>query len=167
MPASHWLPTTLATLAVTAATIAAPSPALAETVFKRDGTQVRGKIVKEDETTLVVETPEGKRKVPKKDIEILPPVSPEMAFLAGIPVAGGGYLYLGKMDSFLLYLGLGVAAGGITAGTLRLIRPLTTKEPQMTVAFLLAYAVPMLLGAFESQGAARAKLESPRFHIEY
>ncbi|MEB3222272.1 MAG: hypothetical protein VKS61_09365 [Candidatus Sericytochromatia bacterium] len=167
MPTSFWSPACLVSLAVAASVFALPPAVQAETVFKRDGTQVRGKVVKEDETTLVVETPEGKRKVPKKDIEVLPPVSPEMAFLAGIPVAGGGYLYLGKMDSFLLYLGLGVAAGGITAGTLKLIRPITTKEPQMTVAFLLAYAVPMLLGALESQGAARAKLESPRFHIEY
>ncbi|MEB3328887.1 MAG: hypothetical protein VKQ33_06610 [Candidatus Sericytochromatia bacterium] len=167
MAPPHRLSVILAALGLLTTTLVGPPPALAETVFKRDGTQVRGKIVKEDDATLVVETPSGKRKVPKKDIELLPPVSPEMAFLSGIPVAGGGYLYLGKLDKFLLYLGLGVAAGGITAGTLKLIRPVTTKEPQMTVAFLLAYAVPMLLGALESQGAARAKLASPRFHIEY
>lgn len=143
------------------------APARAETVFKRDGTQVRGKIVKEDENTLVVNTPEGKRKVNKKDIEVLPPVSPEMAMMTGLLLSGGGYLYLGTYDKALLYLGLSAVAGGLTATSMSLLRPISSTTPQLAVGFLVGYSLPCLLGAFDAMGAARTRQDSPRFRIEY
>jgi hypothetical protein len=142
-------------------------PAVAETIFKRDGTQVRGKIVKEDDNTVVVETPEGKRKINKKDIELLPPVSPEMAMMTGLLLSGGGYLYLGTYDKALMYLGLSAVAGGLTATSMSLVRPISSTTPQLAVGFLIGYSLPCLLGAFDAMGAARVRQDSPRFRIEY
>jgi hypothetical protein len=116
---------------------------------------------------LVVDTPEGKRKVNKKDIELLPPVSPEMAMMTGLLLSGGGYLYLGTYDKALLYLGLSAVAGGLTATSMGLMRPISSTTPQLAVGFLVGYSLPCLLGAFDAMGAARTRQDSPRFRIEY
>ncbi|MEB3196067.1 MAG: hypothetical protein VKP62_02585 [Candidatus Sericytochromatia bacterium] len=154
-------------LSIFLASLSGVSEVRAETVYKKDGTQVRGKIVKEDDSTLVVDTPEGKRKVLKKDIELLPPVSPEMAMMLGLLLSGGGHLYLGTNDKALMYLGLGAVVGGLTAASIRMIRPVTSTGPQLAVGALIGYSIPCLLGAFDAMGAARIRQDQPRFHIDY
>lgn len=145
--------------------LAAPGAALAETIYLKDGTQVTGRIVKEDATSFNVETTTGRRKVPKSDVEQLPGPDPMVTFLTGIMISGGGHIYTGQYDRAALYLVLGLAAGGAGYFATRQIHP--SSPSAAVVAGIAAYYFPALVGAFDALGNANRINEQPRYHVEY
>jgi hypothetical protein len=152
-------------LVVTLAVLVTALPANAETIFLKNGTQLTGKIVKEDANTFSIDTPDGRRKVAKGDVEVLPTPDPVVTFLVGLLFSGGGHVYVGQYDRAGLFLTLGVAAGAAGYLVTRQIRP--SSPSTAAVAGVAAYAFPALVGAFDALGAAQRQSAQPRYHVDY
>lgn len=140
-------------------------PASAETIYLKNGTQVTGRIVKEDATSFNVETGTGRRKVAKTDVELLPGPDPIVTFLTGIMISGGGELYTGQYDRAALYLVLGAGAGAVGYYATTKIHP--SSPSAAVVAAIIAYYFPALVGAFDAVGNANRINEQPRYHVDY
>lgn len=140
-------------------------PVAAETVYMKNGTRVEGKIVKEDPETFTVETKDGRRKLPKKDVETLPKPEPFVALMTGLLIPGGGHIYLRQLDKAALYLGLGVVSGllGYVAATqIRYNSPSTAM-----VTGIVMLEIPGVIGAFDAAGSAEQIRSQTRYHIDY
>lgn len=140
-------------------------PAQAETIYLKNGARVSGKIVKEDAEQFTVQTPDGRRKVAKKDVEMLPPPNPSIALMTGVLVSGGGHVYLGVFDRAALYLGLGAAGGALGFFATRAIRPSSLSTA--AVVGLITYSIPMGIGAWDAYQRAQLEALTPKFHIDY
>ena len=140
-------------------------PAMAETVYLKNGTQVSGHIVKEDTTSFSIETGTGRRRIDKKDVEQLPNSDPIVTFMTGLMISGGGHLTTGQYDRAALYLVLGVAAGAAGYFVTRQIHP--SSPSAAVVAGIGAYYFPALVGAFDAAGAAAKMADTPRYHVDY
>jgi hypothetical protein len=151
-----------------ALTVLAALPALpvqAETIHLKNGARVSGKIVKEDAEQFTVQTPDGRRKVLKKDVETLPAPNPSIALMTGVLVAGGGHIYLGVFDRAALYFGLGAASGAIGYFATRAIRP--SSVATAAVVGLVTYSFPMGIGAWDAYQRAQQQAQTPKFRIDY
>lgn len=155
--------TTLATSLVLIAAVA--MPAVAETIYLKNGTRVEGRIVKEDAETFQVETKEGRRKVPKRDIEVVPAPEPFIALMTGLILPGGGQLYIGDYPRAGFYLGLGAASaavGWVAASQIRFNSPSTS-----AVTAVVIMMVPGVIGAFDAAGASERLRAQTRYRIDY
>jgi hypothetical protein len=155
--------TALATSIVLIAAVA--TPALAETIYLKNGTRVEGRIVKEDAETFQVETKEGRRKIPKRDIEVVPAPEPFIALMTGLILPGGGQIYIGDYPRAGFYLGLGAASaavGWVAASQIRYNSPSTS-----AVTAVVMMLVPGVIGAFDAAGASERLRAQTRYHIDY
>lgn len=140
-------------------------PVQAETIHLKNGARVTGKIVKEDAEQFTVQTPDGRRKVRKEDVETLPPPNPSIALMTGVLVSGGGHVYLGVFDRAALYFGLGAASGALGFFATRAIRPSSLSTA--AVVGLVTYSIPMGIGAWDAYQRAQLQAATPKFHIDY
>jgi hypothetical protein len=156
----------LTALATSIALIGAlATPALAETIYLKNGTRVEGRIVKEDAETFQVETREGRRKIPKRDIEVVPAPEPFIALMTGLILPGGGQIYIGDYPRAGFYLGLGAASaavGWVAASQIRYNSPSTS-----AVTAVVMMLVPGVIGAFDAAGASERLRAQTRYHIDY
>ncbi|MFN3430994.1 MAG: LA_0442/LA_0875 N-terminal domain-containing protein [Candidatus Sericytochromatia bacterium] len=156
----------LATVATSLALVAATAlPAVAETIYLKNGTRVEGRIVKEDAETFQVETKEGRRKIPKRDIEVVPAPEPFIALMTGLLLPGGGQLYIGDYPRAGFYLGLGAASaavGWVAASQIRYNSPSTS-----AVTAVVMMMVPGVIGAFDAAGASERLRAQTRYRIDY
>lgn len=140
-------------------------PAAAETIYLKNGTRVQGKIVKEDAETFQVETKEGRRKIPKKDIETLPRPEPFIALMTGIVLPGGGHVYLGDYQRAAFFFGLSAVSatvGYVAASQIRYNSPSTNAVSAIAMAL-----VPGVIGAFDAAGSAERLRSLTRYKIDY
>lgn len=155
--------TTLATSLALVGAVAAP--ALAETIYLKNGTRVEGRIVKEDAEAFQVETKEGRRKVAKRDIEVVPAPEPFIALMTGLILPGGGQVYIGDYPRAGFYLGLGAASaavGWVAASQIRYNSPSTS-----AVTAVVMMLVPGVIGAFDAAGASERLRAQTRYRIDY
>lgn len=151
--------------AVLAAALLAPAaPAMAETIHLKNGTQVKGKIVKEDAKTFSIETPDGRRKIAKEDVAVRPSPDPVVAAVVSI-LPGAGLVYTGDLPKAAFFLGAGGAAGAITYFATRQIRPSSLSTA--AVAGLVGFEVVAMLGAVEAVNQAHAQGSQTRYKIDY
>lgn len=141
------------------------APAAAETVYLKNGTQVSGTITKEDAETLVVETKEGRRKLPKADIDVYPVPDPAIALATGLMLSGGGHVYSGIYDRAALFFGLSAVGGAAGYFAARQIRP--TSPSTAAVTAIIAYGIPMLVGAYDGFRLSEQLKSKPKYRIDY
>lgn len=141
-------------------------PASAETLFLKNGTQVTGKILKEDADVFVVENKDGRRKIAKADLEVLTPASPAVAATTGALIAGGGQFYQSEWTKGALFLGAAVLVGSMAYVASRQIR-LTAAPGTYAVSAGIGYALPSLIGAVEAYRTAVDGQGKVRYRIEY
>lgn len=153
-----------ALVACLAVALLAPAPALAETIHLKNGTQVKGKIVKEDAKTFSIETPDGRRKIAKDDVAVRPAPDPVVAAVVSI-LPGAGLVYTGDYPKAAFFLGAGAAAGAITYFATRQIRPSSLSTA--AVAGIVGGEVVALLGAIEAVNQAVAQGAQTRYKIDY
>lgn len=141
------------------------APACAETLYLKNGTQVLGRITKEDAESFTVETGGGRRRLLKRELEALPIPDPSVAMLLGLAVPGAGHLYGNQFDRAALFAAL--AAGSGTAGffAMRQIRP--SSIPTAVVTGIVAAYLVGVVGAFDALGAIQATGGTPRYRIDY
>lgn len=140
-------------------------PAAAETIYLKNGTRVQGKILKEDAETFQVETKEGRRKIAKKDIELLPKPEPFIALMTGVLIPGGGQVYTGEYPRAAFYFGLGALSGVVgyvAASQIRYNSPSTN-----AVSAIVMMMIPGVIGAFDAAGSAERLRAMNRYHIDY
>lgn len=155
----------LVTLTLGLGLTTAAMPAAAETVYLKNGTQVSGSITKEDAETLVVETREGRRKVPKGDIDVYPTPDPAIALATGLMLSGGGHVYSGIYDRAALFFGLSAVGGAAGYFAARQIRP--TSPSTAAVTAIVAYGIPMLVGAYDGFRLSEQLKSKPKYKIDY
>ena len=139
-------------------------PALAETIHLKNGTQVAGKIVKEDAKTFSIETPDGRRKIAKEDVAVRPAPDPMVAIVIGL-VPGAGLAYTGDYARGAFFLGTGGLVGTAAYFAARQIRP--TSPSTAAVSAIVGAEVVALLGAWEAYHHAVAQGAQPRYKIDY
>jgi hypothetical protein len=155
----------LAALLLAAAAAFSPAaPALAETIHLKNGTQVTGKIVKEDAKTFSVDTPDGRRKIPKEDVAVRPAPDPLVAAVVGL-VPGAGLFYTGDLYRGAFFLGTSGAVGAAVYLATRQIRP--SSPSTAAVAAIVGAEVVGLLGAWDAFNHAHALAAETRYHIDY
>ena len=140
------------------------APGAAETIHLKNGTLIKGKIVKEDARTFSVETPDGRRKIAKADVEVAPTPDPVVAAILGL-VPGAGLVYVGEPLRGAFFAGLGGAAGVAGYFAARQIRP-TSPSTAMVTAIVAAEVVG-LLGAWEATSLASSQSGQVRYRIDY
>lgn len=155
----------LCCLLVMLAVLMSALPASAETIYLKNGTQITGTITKEDSENFTVETGQGRRKVPKKEIEVLPSPDPNVALVTGLIVSGGGHFYDGVYDRGAVFFLLGLATGAGGYFTAKALRP--TSPSTAVASAILSYAIPMLVGAFDARTTAEQMNVLVRYHIDY
>ena len=138
--------------------------AAAETIHLKNGTQVQGKIVKEDAKTFSVETPDGRRKINKADVAIRPAPDPLVAAVVGL-VPGAGLLYTGDLPRSAFFLGTSAAVGTAAYFAARQIRP--TSPSTAAVSAIVGAEVVALLGAWEAYQHAAGLATQTRYLIDY
>lgn len=141
------------------------APASAETLYLKNGTQVVGRITKEDGESFTVEAQGGRRRLLKRDLEALPVPDPSVALMLGLAVPGAGHLYANRFDRAALFIAL--AGGGGAAGffAMRQIRPSSVPTAVVT-GVVVAYIIGVV-GAFDALGVLQASGGTPRFRIDY
>jgi RNase P/RNase MRP subunit p29 len=145
--------------------VGAALPAVAETIHLKNGTRVEGRIIKEDAENFQVETKDGRRKIPKKDIETLPRPEPFIALMTGLIIPGGGQIYTGEFQRAGFYFGLGAvsaAVGWVAASQIRYNSPSTN-----AVTAVVMMLVPGVIGAFDAAGSAERMRTQTRYRIDY
>lgn len=151
-------------LTAIAALVLAPLPAGAETLYLKNGTQVKGKIVKEDLKSFSVDTPDGRRKILKEELEVLSTADPVVTAVLGL-VPGAGHIYLGDFPRAGLFLGLGAGAGFGAFKVAEQIRPLSPSTH--TVAAIVAIEVIALLGGWDALQQALEQRQRVRYRVDY
>lgn len=152
-------------IAVCSATaVFSAGPALAETIHLKNGTQIRGKIVKEDAKSFSVELTDSRRRVLKAEIETLTPPDPMVALVIGL-VPGAGHIYVGDYARGAFFLGTSAVLGGGTYLAASRIRP--SSPSTWAVAAIVAAEVPAILGAFDAYNQAAQLAITSRYRIDY
>lgn len=144
------------------------APAAAETIYLKNGAQVKGTIASETKEAFIIEAAGGKKTINKVDIEQYPSPSPAVAFVTGMMLPGAGHIYTsmynraGGYQRAGLFLGLAALGGG---GGFFLARQLDPTSIPLTVG--LGVGLPTLVGAFDAWGVATSFSDKARFLIDY
>ncbi len=139
--------------------------ASAETVYLKNGTVVKGRIVKEDDTSFAIETQDGRRKVAKSEVELLPAVDPNLALLSGLLFSGAGHVYADAWGRGAFFLGLSAIAGG--AGYLVARQGFPNSTASQVLGAALGYGVGTVMGALDARALADAQSKLVRYRVSY
>ncbi len=154
----------LFTLLVAGALVLPAGAALAETIHLKNGTQVKGKIVKEDAKTFSIETPDGRRKINKEDVAVRPTPDPIVAAIVSV-LPGAGLIYTGDLPRGAFFLGASGAVGAAAYFITRQIRPSSLSTA--AVAGAVGAEVVAMLGAVEAYNHAVSQGSQTRYKIDY
>ncbi len=148
-------------------------PAAAELIFLKNGTQVKGKITKQDEETFEILTQQGPLKIAKHRVAIEDLPLPVVAAGLGIGFPGAGQAYVGRWDKAAFYffitsvtfgtafiVGMFSFNGGLTAKT-------ASAMTMPVVTAVTTAAIPLALGSYDAFLEALRKNAEPKFKIEY
>lgn len=158
---------TAASAAVLAASVA--TPALAETVYMKNGTLMKGRIIKETETDFTLTQGQNLQFVlSKRDIDHFPVPSPMIAFTTGMLVPGAGHVYSSVYDQGggfargFIFLGLAAIGGTAAVAAAR-----ATDPTLVPVSLLVGAGLPTVLGAFDAWNLASQLNDKLKYRIEY
>lgn len=151
--------------AFAAAVALVPLQASAETLYLKNGTQVKGKIVKEDAKSFSVQESGNVRKVPKEDLEVLSTADPVITAVLGL-VPGVGHVYVGDYPKAALFMVLG---GGAGFGTYKVVEQIrgTASPSTLMASAIAAGAVVALLGDWDAVQQALEQRQRVRYHVDY
>lgn len=149
---------------VAVALVVPAGAACAETIHLKNGTQVKGKIVKEDAKTFSIETPEGRRKINKDDVAVRPAPDPLVAAVVSV-LPGAGLIYTGDLPRGAFFFGTSGAVGAATFFATRQIRP--SSMSTAVVAGIVGAEIVAMLGAVEAYNHAVSQGTRTRYEIDY
>lgn len=148
-------------------------PAAAEIIYLKNGTQIKGKITKQDEENFEVLTQQGPIKIAKHRVaqEDLP--IPIVAAGLGIGFPGAGQAYVGRWDKAAFYLFI----TSITFGTAFVVGMFSfngsiqvndgSKVVFPVVTAVTTAAIPLALGSYDAFLEASRQNAEPKFKIQY
>lgn len=151
-------------LLVACALVVPAGSALAETIHLKNGTQVKGKIVKEDARTFSIETPDGRRKINKEDVAVRPTPDPFVAAVISV-LPGAGLIYTGDLPRGAFFFGASGAVGAAAYFATRQIRPSSLSTA--AVAAVVGAEVVAMLGGAEAFNHAVSQGTQTRYKIDY
>lgn len=158
-----------ALVAASAAVLLSSAPALAETIYLKNGTRVSGAIVKESEEQFTVQTSEGAKKtVLKTDIMYRPLPSTAMALATGLLIPGAGQVYATISDDNsglargALFFAMAAAGGGAGYLAARQWDP-----GYIPASLVIGIGVPTLLGAVDALWLAENVRNHRKYKIDY
>ena len=151
--------------------VVAPA-AFAEIIHLKNGTQIKGKIVKQDDENFDVQTTQGNVKIAKFKVSLQDLPNPSIAVGLGIGFPGAGNAYTARYDKALFYIGTTAIsfAGAFALGlamTGNLPAPSTAHLQAGGIAGGLTALIPWGLGAWEAYLDANRQNAEPKFKIEY
>lgn len=148
-------------------------PAAAEVIYLKNGTQVKGKITKQDEETFDVLTQQGPMKIAKHRVALEDMPIPVVAAGLGIGFPGAGQAYVGRWDKAAFYIfitsitfgtalvvGMYSFNGGITVSD-------ASKMTFPVVTAVTTAAIPLALGSYDAFLEATRQNAEPKFKIQY
>ena len=158
-----------ALMAASAAVLLSSAPALAETIYLKNGARVSGAIVKETEDQFTVQAEDGaQKKVLKADIMYRPLPSTGMALATGLLIPGAGQVYATISDdnSGLARgaLFFGMAAAGGAAGYLAARQ---WDPGYIPASLVIGVGIPTLLGAVDAFWLAESVRNHRKYKIDY
>ena len=160
--------TTIALGVALALLCATEAPALAETIYLRNGTRVEGKILKQTAQDFQVQTANGNIKVSKDTVAIQDLPNPGVALLLGIGFPGAGNAYTNRYDRSLFYVAFTAISFVATFALVQLAGDYPPGQMSMPVlAGAGAAAIPWGLGAYEAYNEARQQDAQPKYKIDY
>lgn len=142
------------------------NPAQAETIYLKNGSRYRGKILNQTPEAFSFQMPGDNGAVisiPKISVDVVPPPNPEITQLVGLMFPGAGQLYLGETGKAVLYFALtSVMAGvGYSLGS-------TSGNPVTASGIAVgAAALPWLIGSVDARRGAEDAARETRFNIQY
>ncbi len=146
---------------------ATEAPALAETIYLKNGTRVEGKILKQTSADFQVQTANGNIKVSKDTVAIQDPPNPGVALLLGIGFPGAGNAYTNRYDRSLFYVAFTAISFVATFALVQLAGDYPSGQSLPVLAGAGAAAIPWGLGAYEAYHEARRQDAQPKYKIEY
>lgn len=159
-----WRPGVCVTLVLAFAADA--DPARAETIHLRNGTLIRGKITKQDELNLEVETLEGKKKVLKQNVANLDIPDPFVSLLLGATLPGVGNAYTRRWDKAIFYFAVTAVSFAAGFAIVHFGAQPSTTGPSVLGGSAGA-ALPWAIGAWEAYTEANQLNAEPKFWIDY
>ena len=152
-------------LALAALVALVPLQASAETLYLKNGTQVKGKIVKEDAKAFSVQSPDGIRKVQKEELEVLSTADPAITAVLGL-LPGVGHLYVGDYPRAVFFALAGAGAGFGAYRAVEQIRG-TASPSTLMVSAIAAGGVIALLGDWDAVQQALEQRQRVRYRVDY
>ncbi|MBM3266632.1 MAG: hypothetical protein FJZ01_03200 [Candidatus Sericytochromatia bacterium] len=148
-------------------------PAHAEVIHLKNGTQVKGKITKQDEENFEVLTAQGPVKISKLKVQLVDLANPAIAAGLGVGFPGAGQAYVGRWDKAVFYFSITAVTLGaaFVVGMVGVNGGLTVSDPnKLTLPVSIGVStagIPLLLGAYDAYLEAVRQNEAPKFKIDY
>lgn len=155
-------------LVLSIAALSVAAPASAETIFLKNGTRVKGKIVKQDDQYFQVQTANGMVKLDKDGVAIGDLPNPDIALILGVGFPGAGNAYDNRWDKTIFYLAFTAIAFAAAFVPVQYAGNYAPGQMGLPIlAGLGAAAIPWGVGAYDAYRDARLQDGQPKFRIEY